>query len=67
MDLILETFDNGMPLNWTLVSGTASVAGGMLTLNYECLQLPGQFTRAGGLVVEARARIKLAYAGDFNI
>src|SRR5678815_1645966 len=48
-------------------SGTVSVAGGVLTLDSACVQLPGTFSRTSGLSIEADVNIKDGGIGDFNI
>ena len=67
--LVNEPFSGGpgLPSGWTLQAGTATVAGGVLKMNSACVQLPGTFNRAEGLIIEADVTIKNAAVGDFEV
>ncbi len=61
-----EKFTQGFPDTW-LPSASASVYNGVLNLNSGCVQLPGTYSRAEGLVIEADVTIMDGGIGDFNI
>lgn len=61
-----EKFTQGFPDTW-LPSASASVYNGVLNLSSGCVQLPGTYSRAEGLVIEADVTIMNGGIGDFNI